>query len=441
MPGNATGSGETMRILVLGGYGLIGLAVVRRLLAEGHEVVGLGRSAALGRRLCPEARWIGADLRQLLTPEDWRPHLAGIEVVVNAAGVLQSGGRDDVALIQDKAIRALILTLTAGGPRRFVQISAPGVSARADTAFYRTKAKADEALKTSGLDYTILRPGLVFAPQSYGGTGLLRMLAAVPWVQPLTLAGARIQTVHVEDVATAVLSAVEGKAKGVDADLVEPESHSLEEIVLGMRARLGFDAPKAVWRLPGGVGRLVGRGADLAGLLGWRSPLRTTAMRVLETDVAGDPSVWREQTGQEMRGFGETLRALPSTVQERVYARMTLLFPFLVLTLAAFWIASGIIGFLRLDQAAAVLSDVMEEDCARLTVALGGIADIVIGAGLLLRRWFRPAAFAAVGLSLVYLMSASLLTPELWGDPLGPLVKVIPAMMLALVGAALKEER
>ncbi|HXI87667.1 MAG TPA: NAD-dependent epimerase/dehydratase family protein, partial [Parvularculaceae bacterium] len=80
-----------MRVLILGGYGLIGGEILRALAAAGIEIVGLGRNAALGRRLFPGARWIGADLRRLSTPEAWESILTRVDAIVNAAGALQSG--------------------------------------------------------------------------------------------------------------------------------------------------------------------------------------------------------------------------------------------------------------------------------------------------------------------------------------------------------------
>ena len=58
-----------MRVLVLGGYGFIGLDASRRLLEAGHEVVALGRSIERGRRALPGAAWLSADIATLDTPE------------------------------------------------------------------------------------------------------------------------------------------------------------------------------------------------------------------------------------------------------------------------------------------------------------------------------------------------------------------------------------
>src|SRR5262249_2510614 len=96
-----------MRVLVTGAYGLIGTAVRARLNAAGHALTGAGRSVAAARRRFPYAAWVVADFNRLTTEEAWLPLLAGMDAVVNCAGALQSGGRDDLERVHASAPLAL----------------------------------------------------------------------------------------------------------------------------------------------------------------------------------------------------------------------------------------------------------------------------------------------------------------------------------------------
>ncbi len=431
----------SLNILILGGYGLIGRDIALACIAAGHRVTGVGRSPETGRRLVPDAHWIAVDLNHATSPNDWTAHLAGIDVVINASGALQSGGRDDLARVQRDSIRALVSACEQAGVNTFVQISAPGAAPDAATEFMATKGEADAFLRDSSLAWVILKPGLVIAPTAYGGTSLLRTLAAVPWIQPVVLADARIQTVAVGDVAeAALLAAADPTLARQDYDLVEPHARTLADVVLAFRRWLGFP-PAPLVRLPLRVGRIMAALADFAGLIGWRPPLRSTSLEVLEAGVTADPEPWRRATGKTCASLSETLRNIPATRQERQYARIQLLFPALLVLFAAFWFASGLIGLWRIEAAAAIVAPILGVPLAKASVVGGAIADIAIAAGLLVRRTVQPACLAAILLSLTYLGLGTVLTPHLWADPLGPLVKIAPVIALAALLYVAAEDR
>lgn len=432
-----------MRILVLGGYGLIGLAIARTLQTAGHSVTAVGRARTVGPRLAPRLRWISVDIASVLSPSHWRPLLEDIDVVVNAAGALQQGLRDDLERIHHIAIAALAAACAEAGAPRLVHISAPGARIDASTEFMRSKARGDQAIKRSGIDWIIVRPGLVIGRDAYGGSALLRAMAAFPVVLPIALGEKRIQTVALTDVARVVREAVEGAIPvSTDVDLVEDTPHSLREVAEWLRSWMGVHPATATIRVPSGMVRIVAKVADLMGYLGWRSPLRTTAVRALETEVLGDPKPLRAIRGASLQSLEHFLDEIPASTQERWFARAYLLLPLMVATLSAFWIASGIIGVLEVERAAETIpADALPPSLAAQLVVAGAALDFALGTAVLFRPLARLACLGMVATSLLYLVAGSVLTPDLWLDPLGPLVKIVPAMVLAAVTAALLEAR
>lgn len=430
-----------MRVLVLGGYGFIGLELARALAALGHEVVGAGRDPAVGERLMPNATWRHADLARLTAPEDWAPLLVGVEAIVNAAGALQDGARDDLEAVHHRSIAALVAAAERAGVRRFVQISAPGATADASTAFLRTKAAGDAAVRASTLDWTVLKPGLVIGRNAFGGTALLRMLAGFPLIQPLAHGDARLQTVSIDDVTDAVVRAVQGDAAArTEYDLVEDEAHSLRDIVKAMRRQLGFSPARAEIAAPDIMSAAIVALADLAGALGWRTSLRSTAMKVIRENVLGDPAPWRAVIGQPLSPLSKTLSLLPSTAQERLYARFQLALPIVIVALSGFWMISGFIGAAQLDRAAALLPQ-LDDGPARALVLGGAGLDLLVGGMLLWRKTTRVGAMLSAAVATLYLALGTLLAPQIWSDPLGAYVKVIPVIAFSLLLALVLEER
>lgn len=426
---------------VLGGYGFIGANCIRALKRASYEVAGIGRSLEAGLASDPEIAWLQRDIART-DAEIWKKDLADADVVVNASGALQDGARDNLKAIHETAVAELVAALH-GSNARFVQISAAGVSEDASTDFFRTKARGDALIAASDLNWIVLRPGLVIGPEAYGGTALLRASAAMPGLGFAIRPDVPVQTVFIDDLADAVVQAASGEL-GVRfiADVTEDRAVRFGELTSRVRTWLGYRPWRHVLPVPDIVIRLTGRCADGLGWLGWRSPLRTNALKALAAGIVGDPSEWERRGGRRLRDLGDTLQSMPATRQDRVFARLYLLLPAAIAVLALFWTLSGVFGLVGFSEAAAVLTDKgISEIVAGAAVLGGSVIDIGLGLAILRRQWTRAASLGMLAVSLAYLVGASLVVPALWTDPLGPLVKVLPAMMLALLPALLLERR
>jgi hypothetical protein len=183
------------------------------------------------------------------------------------------------------------------------------------------------------------------------------------------------------------------------------------------------------------------RVGDLAGLLGWRAPLRSTLNRELARGVSGDPAEWTRLTGIVPRSLQAALAAEPASVQERWFAQLYLLKPAALATLGLYWVATGLIAMGPGAERAASLLEQAGIGAPRLLAATSSLADILIGIGIAFRRTARMALWAALALSLAYLAAGTLLLGSLWDDPLGPLLKIAPIAALVAVALAILDER
>ena len=427
-----------MDILILGGTGFIGAAILQRLIADGHCVTGLGRDTSQAAHRFPGARFVHADLARMSASTDWTELVADHAVIVNCAGALQDGLRDDLAAVQERAMLALYQAARAAGGRRIVQISAHTGGGGTDLPFLATKRRADEALKSSGLEQVILRPALVVGRNAYGGTALLRALAGFPGFIPAIHSGSRVETVALDDVAEAVVRAVDGRLpSGSDIALAAPGAGTLGEVLALHRAWLGL-GPARLVSVPAFLARPVTALADLAGRLGWRSPLRSTAMQVMEGGVEAGSTA---PAPFALRSLAQTLGENPSGVQDLWFARLYLLKAPVLVTLSAFWLLSGLIPLLSVETAAAHFLPLLSPPAAYAATLATCALDVGLGLAVLWRRWARQALWAMLAVSLAYLASASLVEPGLWLDPLGPLVKVLPSLLLTLVALATLDDR
>jgi uncharacterized protein YbjT (DUF2867 family) len=433
-----------MRVLVIGAYGFIGAHITAGLRAAGHDVTGSGRNVALGRRLMPDIPWIACDLNRDVTPEAWTGRLRGIDAVVNCAGILQASRRDDIGAIHHRAPAALFAACESIGIERVVQISALGVEDGAATGYAESKRAADEDLMARDLGWIVLRPSLVYARGCYGGTALMRGLAALPWIVPLPGGGKqRFQPIHMDDLVRAVVRLLEpGAPTRVLLNPVGPAALTLRDIVLGFRNWLGLP-PAPALSVPLGAIGLAARIGDAMHWLGARGSLRTTALRQMARDNVADPAPFTDAVGFAPRAFAEGLAAEPAQVQDRWHARLYFLRPVLRIAIGLFWIATGLVTAIApgREQALDLIRDYLGTNQGMVLLTAGIAVDIALGLLLLLRYRPRAVATAMIAVSAGYLGMATWFAPDLWFDPLGPLVKILPIAAATLILIAIEDDR
>ncbi len=434
-----------MRVLVTGASGFIGAHLVAALIEAGHDVTGCARDLARARRGCPAADWIHADFNRDVTLDIWTGRLAGIDAVVNCAGLLQGSARQSIETIHRDAPIALFDAAATIGVTRVIQISALGID-ESDTEYARTKRAADEHLKTLDLDWVIVRPSLVYAAGAYGGTALMRGLAGFPLVVPLPGGGATqmFQPIAMADLAQGVANLVKPGAPGKCVlDAGGPETMSLREIVLALRGWLGF--PRApVFPVPTGLIALGGKLGDIVRWFTGRGTVTTTSIKQMEAGALGDGSTFAKAAGVMPRKMAEALSLMPSQTADRWHARAWFARPLLRITIALYWMATGLITAFATPRA--------QSDALLQAVGLGGpaspyvfwigcAADVVVG-GLLLLRWrVRLVGTAMLAMCVGYLAILTYGRPELWADALGSLTKVLPIMAAIALMMAIEDDR
>ena len=425
-----------MRLLLTGANGFIGSHIVAALLARGHEMTAAVRDPAKLARRFPQVRAVTADMSLLLTPESWKPLLQNIDAVINCAGILQSSGSQQAKTIHDVSPRAMFEAAACLGITKIVQVSA--VSIDADTEYARTKQAADDALAQLSLAWVILRPSLVYARTAYGGTTMLRALAAAPLAVPVVAEGNQLVTpIHAADLAEAVLLAVE--TNRLDHKIISPcgpETMTLRDLQLMYRKWLGLpEAP--ILHLPRWLVVLAAKVGDAIG----GGPLSTTALLQIEHGNAADPRSYATETGLSPRSLAHFFTQEPAGTAELWHARSYLLRPIVTFALVTLWFLSGVSGLWANADAIQAASPHLPLAFSYWAGKLTSIFDLAITGLLLWGRNFRLTFHLQWLAVLAYTLLFTLLAPSLWLELLGPLLKNIPILALICVWRVLAEER
>ena len=431
-----------MKLLVLGASGFIGSSVAARLAAAGHEVVAGARRPEAARRLAPAYRWVAADFAGVARAQEWATMLEGVEAVVNCVGALQDGAGESVSVAHETGPAAMIAACEAAGVRRLIHISAVGVEDAAGTTYARSKLATERTVRGSGLVWVILRPSLVIGRAAYGGTALMRGLAALPLAIPVIGGGQRFRPIALDDLAEAVVRLIEPEASSrVMLEVGGPEPMTLAEVLAALRAWLGLSAAPVI-QVPRALAWPVVRLGDLLGWLGWPSSLRTTSLRQMDFYVEGDSEGWVAATGVKPATLGQWCTANPATSADRWQAKLYFVRPISVAALAVFWLLTGLISLgPGYPAVLAILQRGGFGGWSPLVEQVGSAFDILMGLALLRRRWTAAVASCMCIATAGYLVVGTLTLPQLWADPLGPWLKVIPMMALCLFVAATEDRR
>src|SRR5258708_6424786 len=277
------------------------------------EIAVVGGTGFLGRHVCSalqEAGWTvralsrrnGCDARSI-DPDKLR----GCEAVVNLAGIKREQGTQTFQAVHVDLVARLVAAMLTAGIRRLIHISV--VVARPDSAlpYHDTKWKGEELVRAGGLDWTILRPGVIYGLGDDLLSHLSLMLRIAP-VFPIVNAGrSPMMPVHAGDVAKGVVGALRHpETSGKTVEIVGPERLVLRDVVGRVAEAMGLP----VWICPTPVGLMKIPVSVMEATM--TQPLSTPAqLAMLVEGLAGDPSPARQLLGLEPSPFTpERLRPL-----------------------------------------------------------------------------------------------------------------------------------
>jgi uncharacterized protein YbjT (DUF2867 family) len=427
-----------MKILLLGATGLIGSTVAAALYRDKHLVIGVARRPRADLLV---AQWLKLDVATTQRAEDWLPYLEGIDAVVNCAGVLQDNLLENTEGVHSTGVRALFEACERSGVRRIVHLSAIGVDREQPSRFSATKYFGDQNLMGRDLDWVILRPSVVLGAPAFGASALIRGLASLPLL-PVMRGTQPLQVVQLCDLVSTIVFFLHRESPShIAVEIAGPERLTMEEVISKYRAWYGWGrAPK--FFVPQVIASALYAFGDIAGALGWRPPIRSNAAYEVARGAIGDPEPWISLTGIRPLSLGQALRGTPPSIQEKWFARLYILKPIIFAVLAAFWMLTGIISLTAgYSNGLDLMRSTGAGELSGPAVIAGGLIDGIVGACIAWRPLTRIGLCGALALSAFYALTGTVLRPDLWVEPLGPLLKIFPIVVLHLVALAILEER
>lgn len=219
-------------ILVTGGTGFIGGALVRHLAALGFPVRILIRPSPHSPRL-PRGVSVEVAVSSLSDTRGLRAAMVGVDTVFHLISGEWGGPRIDLRDTDIDGTRAVLAAAKDAGVERFFYLSHLGADRASAYPVLKVKGIAEEDIRRSGLNYTILRSAIVYGPNDGFTTGIARILGFNPLVFLLPGDGSvQLQPLWVEDLVTCLTWALQDPdSANRTYDIGGPEYLNFRQIV------------------------------------------------------------------------------------------------------------------------------------------------------------------------------------------------------------------
>ena len=279
-----------MKLAITGGTGFVGSHLIDAALAAGHEVQALARRDQPER---PDLAWIAGDLANR---DALKRLVEGADAIIHVAGTISA--RDAVGFEAGNVTGtlAMLAAATAGGLHRFVHVSSLAAREPKLSLYGGSKARAEELVRSSGLDWAIVRPPAVYGPGDKETLELFRMAKLGVMLMPPK---GRLSVVHVDDLSKLLLSLAEPTAP--NSIVIEPDDGKRDgwthrEFAQALATAVGTNA--AVISSPGVLLHLAARADQL--LRGSKAKLTVDRAAyfahrdwVAQAQHAPPPDLWR----------------------------------------------------------------------------------------------------------------------------------------------------
>jgi uncharacterized protein YbjT (DUF2867 family) len=417
-----------MKIYLTGASGFIGRHLARAFRQRGHVVVcAVHRSVpAVGSATCDELQSVNyvTDVE----PAAWAHRLRGVEIVINAVGLVRERGAASFDALHSRAPIALFTAAASVGCRRIVQISALGADEDARSRFHLSKKSADDFLAMQPVDWVVVRPSLVYGAGGQSAR-LFTMLATMPLIAVPGGGEFEVQPIHLDDLVEAVVAVVEAPAvQRRIIPLVGPHALRFDDFLAQVRQVLGMQPARFI-RIPRVLMRFV------AGLLAHApgSVLDRETLAMLFRGNTADPRATRELLHRAPRAVPAFV-PVEAAATERRAAQLRWLLPVLRWSVGLVWIGTGVVSIWVYPEAESYgLLARTGIPAAWAPSALYGAATLDIAIGLAtLSRSRRPWLWLMqITVILAYTAVITVALPEFWAHPYGPVLKNLP--MLAAI--------
>jgi NADH dehydrogenase len=236
-----------MKVVITGGSGFVGRHLANRLLGDGHEVVLISRHSGKTSGSVDRSAWLASDLSD---PDILAAAFTGCDAVAHCAGINRELGSQTFERVHVHGTRHVVEAARRVGVRRIVLMSFLRARPHCGSAYHESKWAAEEFVRASGLDYTIIKAGMVYGRGDHMLDHLSHGFHTIPFLATVGFREKAIRPLAIDDLVQVLQAAlVDGRLPRKTVALTGAEQLLLSEAAGRVAAVLG----RRVWIFPAPV--------------------------------------------------------------------------------------------------------------------------------------------------------------------------------------------
>ncbi len=295
-----------MKIFLTGATGFVGHEILKQLLAAGHSVRCLVRPGS--EKKLPQGLGIEIHQGDATDPASLNGALNGCEAAIHLVGIIREYPSRGITFqkLHVEATRNVVEAVKAQGVRRYLHMSANGTRPNAASPYHQTKWQAEEAVRASGLDWTIFRPSVIFGVGGEFVTMLADLMRKLPVIPVFGDGAYRMSPVAVENVAEGFVAALKlSETIGQTYHCGGPTSYRYLELLDLFGKALGKERVRKIHQPVGLIKPIVSLLESIPAF-----PITSSQLTMLLEGNECDPRPWSETFDIKLVSFEDGLKKI-----------------------------------------------------------------------------------------------------------------------------------
>lgn len=418
------------KIFLAGATGFIGLHILKKLVEQNHSVTCLARKNSKNKIKKLNLKNVSIVEGEFSSPGTWTHQINGHDIFINAIGIIRETKLSTFKQVHENSPIEVFKKCAEFNIQKVIQISALGSDDKSSSQYHITKKNADDFLKSTNLNYLILRPSIVYG-HGDKSMSFFSALSGFPIHVIPSHGRFRLSPIFIDDLTFAVNDFVKASNDCESKICIDIGG----DTIISVKDLFKFLALKQNNKNFIQINihsKLITLAAKITDFLK-KGPISSDEWTMLKRENFCETTQYTQYFNRSPLSLNDGIERVNTFNKPYTFDLLSMLFPFLRITIAFIWIYTGIISAFITPKEISIklLNDVgIFDSSAMFLLYFTSISEIILGLLILKSKFTNLLTLIQILLIISFTLILSFKTSGFWLDPFGPLSKNIP-----LIGA------